>query len=548
MSGQNAFMPFIKVPAMTKNKDKIADLIAFEAQQKIPYPIEDVAWDYQLIESEDAVSHEIDAMLVSVKTEEIDKITVPLVKMGKTVRIIEVAPTASFNAAKANGVGENQCEMFLNMGGKSSTLIFLDGNRFYVRPFPLAGNTITQAIMKEFGVGAVEAEEMKRRYAYVPMGVDSPEGGTAETVAKIVRNVMGRLYNEIVRSINIYRSTQGGNMPQKMYLAGGTSIIPYTQSFFAEKMKIPVEYFNPFQVVAVSESLDQEKLSSIAHLFSEEIGLALRKIGTCPIEIALVPEAVKKQNAFKAKYPYFYTAAGFLLVYLGLSYWAFDTQLTEINGKRDVFQNYVNKKQGVVKTVEEAQAQLGSEERKLKQANELLGLRNNWINLLNILQEAAPSNMWFTKIFVSEDATVALSMSESSERNTGSSGGGLFAMMAANKGKGGSGDPDDMPMMMRPSSKQSGMQQMVREKIWLNLQGHVVNTTKGINNSEVGLNAINALLDSLIQEDSIFVFSQKDNPRYVFHESTDPDTNITSFELSLEMNAPINVESKKKKR
>ena len=541
-------MPFIKVPAMTKNKEKIADLIAFEAQQKIPYSIDEVAWDYQLIESDDsAVSHEIDAMLVSVKTEDIKRVTDLLGKMGKNVRIVEVAPTACFNAAKANGVGENQCEMFLNMGGKSSTLIFLDGKRFYVRPFPIAGNAITQMIMKEFGVGAAEAEEMKRRYAYVPMGVDSADGGTAETIAKIVRNVMTRLYNEIVRSINIYRSSQGGNMPQKMYLAGGTSIIPYTPSFFAEKMKIPVEYFNPFQVVAVGESIDQEMLSSIAHLFAEEIGLALRKIGTCPIEIALVPAAVKKQNAFKAKYPYFYTAAAFLLIYLGLSYWAFDTQLKEINEKRDIFQRYVDKKQSVQKTVEDAQGQLGSEERKLKQAKDLLTIRNNWINLLNTLQESTPQNMWFTKIFVTDESTVALSRTESAANDRSEGGLGLFGLMGQ-RGAGGA-PADDMPVggLLGKGMNKSN-QPVISEKIWLNLQGHVVNTTGGVNNSEVGLRAINELLDALIQPDSIFVLSQKDNPRYVFHESTDPDTNITSFEVSLEMNAPINVESKKKRR
>ena len=385
---------------MTKNKEKIASLVASEAQQRIPYPMDEVSWDYQLLESE-TPGPEVDALLVSVKNEEIARITAPLVRLGKTVKIVEVAPTACFNAAKANGVGETQCEMILNVGGKSSTLIFLDGNRFYVRTIPIAGSTITQQIMKEFGVGFEEAEEMKRRYAYVPMGAENPENGAPETIAKIVRNIMSRLYGEIVRSINVYRSTQNGNIPQKMYLAGGSSIIPYTPSFFAEKMKIPVEYFNAFQVVAIGPEVDQDKLTAIAHLFPEDIGLALRKIGTCPIEIALVPEYVKKQMAFTAKYPYFYAAAASLLIYLGLSFWAFNTQLTEINEKRDVFQKYVDKKQSVVKTVEDAQAELNSEEKKMKTATGLLGVRNNWINLLNVLQDALPSNMWFSSLSVS---------------------------------------------------------------------------------------------------------------------------------------------------
>ena len=88
----------------------------------------------------------------------------------------------------------------------------------------------------------------------------------------------------------------------------------------------------------------------------------------------------------------------------------------------------------------------------------------------------------------------------------------------------------------------------VPEKTWLNLQGHVVTNKPGVKNSEAGLDALGLLLDQLIQPGSVFLLNQRDNPRYVFHESSDPDTNITSFELSLEMSAPINVVSKKKNR
>jgi len=93
-------------------------------------------------------------------------------------------------------------------------------------------------------------------------------------------------------------------------------------------------------------------------------------------------------------------------VYLGLSYWAFTSQLENINAKSEEFQAYIEKKQSMVSSVESAQGKLSGEEKKFKQAANLLAVRNNWANLFNIIQNAAPSNMWFTGITVSEGPSV----------------------------------------------------------------------------------------------------------------------------------------------
>jgi len=215
-------------------------------------------------------------MLVSVKNEIINALTRAFEKLGKNIKIIEVAPTACFNTAKANSIGEERCEMILNIGGKSSTLIFLDGKRFYIRSIPIAGESITQQIMKEFSIGKHEAEEMKRRYASVPMDNAPSENAIADSVGKIVKGVMTRLYGDVVRTMNLYRSSQGGRNPEKLYLAGGSSVIPFVPEYFSDKLKISAEYFNPFHVVSVGKGVDQEMLTNLAHLFSETIGLSLR--------------------------------------------------------------------------------------------------------------------------------------------------------------------------------------------------------------------------------------------------------------------------------
>ncbi len=299
VSAQNSFIRFVKIPALTENEEKVRQIIEFEARQNAPLPVDQMILDYQLTgTSEDGA--EIDAMIVNVKSADIEKIVKVIQDAGKKIGTIEVSPTASYNACRANMVGEENCEMILNIGGRCSTLIFIDQGSYFERTLAIAGNTITQQISKEFGVSLKEAEDLKRRHGFVALGgaYEDPDSEVAAIISKIIRNVMTRLHGEINRSINLYRAQQKGRKPEKLYLAGGSSVMTYTPRFFSEKLKIPVEYLNPFQITAIADDVDKDALSEVAHVFSEVIGTGLRNVGTCPLEISLIPEPLKRERIF----------------------------------------------------------------------------------------------------------------------------------------------------------------------------------------------------------------------------------------------------------
>ena len=399
LSGQNALIPFIKIPSMSTDPEKIRELVTYEAKSRIPYPLEEVVWDYQLIENPDG-GDEIDAMLVSIKNEDVLKITDVLESAGKKVRIIEVSPTALYNSARANGIGSTQCEMILNIGGKSSTLVFLDGPRFFIRSIPVAGNTITQQIAKEFNMSFTEADEIKRRHGFVALGgaYEDPESDMAATVSKIVRNVMTRLHGEINRSINVYRATQHGRKPEKLYLAGGSSVMAFTPRFFIEKLRIPVDYFNPFQVITVCEDIDRESIAGLSHLYGETIGLALRHFRSTPIEISLIPERVRKQNAMRMKRPYFFASAIALLVYLGITFWALNSQEDVIKSKDTLLGRAVEIKQNTKQRVDREKSMLAASTQKYKEAMSIIEKRDSFFTILNEVQNVIPPDMWLTDI------------------------------------------------------------------------------------------------------------------------------------------------------
>ena len=156
-SGQDAFIRFVNLPPIGGDESRIRQVVEFEAKQNVPFPIDEVIWDYQLIGDIGSESG-IETMFVVVKQDIVNGLTSAIEELGKETVLVDVAPTVVYNAARANGIGEDDCAIILNIGGKCSSLIFIDSGKFFVRSIPIAGFTVTQQISKEFGIPFEDAE------------------------------------------------------------------------------------------------------------------------------------------------------------------------------------------------------------------------------------------------------------------------------------------------------------------------------------------------------------------------------------------------------
>src|SRR5439155_8093734 len=123
----------------------------------------------------------------------------------------------------------------------------------------------------------------------------------------LARQFMTRLHIQVNQTMQFYRGQQGGSAPLRLFLSGGASIMPYTAQFFAEKLNVPVEYFNPLRNIQIDPSINLEELARSAHSMGEVIGLGLRNSAHCPVELNLMPESTLKWQAFNQKKPYFIT-------------------------------------------------------------------------------------------------------------------------------------------------------------------------------------------------------------------------------------------------
>ena len=395
IAGHSVFSRFVKLPPC--EPEKVQQIIQYEAQQNVPFPMNEVVWDYQLVTGKDG---DVDVMLAAIKSELIDGICDCATFAGLRPELIDVAPMALYNAVRYNYDQLPPCTLVIDIGARSTDLIFVEEGRIFSRNVPVAGNQITQSIQQEFGISFDDAEAMKKAHAFVGFGgpYEASRGETVDKVSKCVRSMMTRLHQEVNRSINFYRGQQGGKTPELILLTGGSSMIPYTDTFLKEKLKIETDYFNPFNNVAVAEAIEAEQVAAHASEMGALVGLALRKLHTCPVEINLLPPKAEEEKRFKGKLPYFFGAGAAACVALlawALAYQNMGAQAEAANGKMT---RRVQDLERQERALTETEAELANRTACIERLLALEEGRVEWRGILQAATKALPDGMWITHL------------------------------------------------------------------------------------------------------------------------------------------------------
>lgn len=395
ISGHTVFTRFVKLPQV--EPEKVYQIIQYEAQQNVPFPMNEVVWDYQLISGNDG---EVDVMLAAIKSDIIANLCDCIRFAGLTPDLVDVAPVSLYNSVRYNYDNLPPCTLVVDIGARSTDLVFIESNRAFTRNVPVAGNNITQSIMNEFGISFDDAEAMKKAHAYVAFGgaYEGPQSETVDKVSKSVRSMMTRLHQELIRSINFYRSQMGGQAPELLLLTGGSSVIPYTDTFLREKLHIETDYFNPFNNVAVAEQIPTDQVGAHACEMGPLVGLALRRMHTCPIELDLLPSTAEEEKKFKRKQPLFALAAAAALLILGV--WiAFYARMSGALGQAEQkIQARVTDLSRVESQIQREENEVADVERKIAKLADLETRRGAWRRIYGELGQGLPSGMWLTKI------------------------------------------------------------------------------------------------------------------------------------------------------
>ncbi len=319
VSGQQVFMRFIKLPAI--DVENIAEQVEMEAQQHIPFPMDDIIYSYQ--ELADREDGEREVLLVAIKKEVLDNLNTQVEENKLRTVAVDCSITSLFNAFSASYPEENEPVMLLDIGAKTTDIIFAEDGRFFTRSVTAAGAFITNSIAREYGLSFREAEKRKLENGVVSLGSGHTDDMAPQdaALATTIRNAMSRLSSEIQRTVNHYRAQYQGTPPTKAYICGGGARLAYALEFLQSTLNIPVEYFNPLQAFSIGSKVDEETLEMDAICLGAVAGAAVSGAKVGAFNIDLVPTSVGKDRAEKAMLPKV-VAAG-LLALAGAGFFAY---------------------------------------------------------------------------------------------------------------------------------------------------------------------------------------------------------------------------------
>jgi len=378
--GFQVFSKFVKLPPV--DTSKVTQIIQYEAQQNVPFPLAETAWDYQILGT--SGGGELEVLLVAIKSDVVEKLFAQCEGAGLRTEMVDASMGALANAFRYNYSDLEGCSLLIDLGAKTSNVLLFEKNKFYARSINVGANAITQEFGAEAKLPFAEAEKFKIAEGFVSLGgaYEEPDNPKVAAVSKVARNVLTRLHLQVNQTIQFYRTQQGGAAPVRVFLCGGGSIMPYATQFFQEKLNLTVEYFNPFRNVPVDPSVNVAELEKYAQCFGEVVGLGLRNIAQCPVELDLTPKASKARQEFGRKKPYLVGALAALAIG-AFAYGGFATRVASVK------QQALDEIKTQLEPLERVEERLKAEEDKLKKASDEVsqlagyaGEKTEWIDIL----------------------------------------------------------------------------------------------------------------------------------------------------------------------
>jgi type IV pilus assembly protein PilM len=271
VSGNAVIVKKISLPQMSE--EELAESIHWEAEQYIPFDIQDVSLDYEVVEGGGAGGN-MDVLLVAVKKDKISEYTSAITQAGRNPTIVDVDVFALQNCYEINYVPDpGRVVALLNIGASIMNInVVKDGFSVFNRDIAVGGNQYTDAIQKDLNLSFEQAEALKRG--------EQVDGASPESLHPILQAVSENISTEIQRTFDFFRATSQEDRVDQIYLSGGTANVNGLRDLLAERLDAPVELLNPFLNVRYSEKdFDPAFLDEIGPSAAIAVGLAVRRVG-----------------------------------------------------------------------------------------------------------------------------------------------------------------------------------------------------------------------------------------------------------------------------
>jgi type IV pilus assembly protein PilM len=274
LSGNTVIVKKITLPVMTEAE--LRDSIYWEAEQYIPFDIQDVNLDYQILDAGTGPDSRgsMEVLLVAAKKEKIGDYTSVITQAGRQPVVMDVDAFALQNAYEVNyGLEPSKIVVLLNAGASAININVLQGDQsVFTRDISIGGNAYTEAVQKELGLAFEAAEQLKKG---IPV-----DGATFEDAQPVLRAVTENVLLEVQKTLEFFKAAASVDHIDRVVLSGGVSRVEGLRERLQERLQAPVEHFDPFKVVAWdAKKLGGTDAADVSATAAVAVGLALRQVG-----------------------------------------------------------------------------------------------------------------------------------------------------------------------------------------------------------------------------------------------------------------------------
>lgn len=323
--GQSGLARFVKLPPVEEKK--IADIVKFEAKQQIPFPLEEVVWDFQKLgsgEVTDGFALETEIGLFAMKRDMVFRYLQHFKDVGVEVHTVQMAPLGLVNyvsydllgkgvpgtpgpeGAEGGEDGKRSCIVALDIGTDSSNLVITDGEKIiWQRPIPLGGNHFTRALTKDLKLTFAKAEHLKRN------AVKSPD---LKKILTALKPVLNDFVGEVQRSLGYFTNTHRDAQIAYMIGLGNAFRLPGLQKFLQEKLQLEVKKLTKLERLSGDEVVNAPTFVENLPSFPVAYGLALQGLNQTRLSTNLLPYEIRVERLVRAKKPWAVAAAACLLL------------------------------------------------------------------------------------------------------------------------------------------------------------------------------------------------------------------------------------------
>lgn len=303
--GQTSFARFIKLPPV--DPKKIPEIIKFESVQQIPFDINEVEWDWQMMPKPD--SPDVEVGIFAIKNELISRYLDNFSAENLTVNLVQMAPMALYNYAQFDRSDlddqDKKAVVLLDMGTADTNLVICTKLSVWQRCIPLGGNNFTKAIIDAFKLDFAKAEKLKR---------GAPVSKYARQIFHAMKPVFTDLGAEIQRSLGYFSGSHRGTSYTKIILLGGGFKLQGLNKYIQQTTQLTVVRPDSFEKLAASASVSSAKLHDNLCDLAITYGLGLQATGKAKINSNLLPKGIARRMMWARKSKFFIGAAAILLI------------------------------------------------------------------------------------------------------------------------------------------------------------------------------------------------------------------------------------------